>query len=224
MVFSKSVSDFATGDVTISGAGATTGTVTGSGTTYNVAVTGMTTDGIVTASIPAGVAADSLGNPNTPSTSSDNEITFSVTDGGGPTGSLTITNLSVDSGKNYEVNIDSLQNGERVYIDRSYTFTNIPGAITGATYIKTANNDKGSTVNTFLSFTVDEPVTVYVGHDNRITPKPSWLNSFTDTGMDLVTSDTTLELYSKSFPAGTVVLGGNDGSGKSMYSVVVISP
>jgi hypothetical protein len=43
--------------------------------------------------------------------------------------------------------------------------------------------------------------------------------------MNLVTSDTTLlELYSKSFPAGTIVLGGNDGSGKSMYSMVVTSP
>ncbi len=139
------------------------------------------------------------------------------------TGPFTITNMTVKSGKLYEV-IESLQNGERVYIDRSYTFKTLPGAITGATYIKTANNDKNSTGNTFLSFTVDQPVTVYVGHDNRITPKPSWLNSFTNTGMTLETSDTTLDLYSQSFPAGTVVLGGNDGAKKSMYSVVVTSP
>jgi hypothetical protein len=117
-----------------------------------------------------------------------------------------------------------LQNGEKVYIDRSYTFTNVLEILTGATYIKTANNDKNSTGNTFLSFIVDQPVTVYAGHGVRLTNKPSWMNSFTDTSMSLATTDTTLELYNQSFPAGTVVLGGNDGGGKSMYSVVVTGP
>ena len=45
VVFSETTTNFATGDVTISGTagGTKTATVTGSGTTYNVAVTGMTT-------------------------------------------------------------------------------------------------------------------------------------------------------------------------------------
>ncbi len=162
------------------------------------------------------IAEDAAGNETTSAT-----VQITIIDP--PTGPLNITNLSVESGKNYEVKIDSLQNGETVYIDRSYTFTNVPGAISGATYIKTANNDKNSSGTTFLSFTVDQPVTVYVGHDVRLTNKPAWLNSFTDTGMNLVTSDTTLDLYSQSFPAGTVVLGGNNGQGKSMYSVVITS-
>ena len=60
-VFNQTVTGFATGDVTIGGtAGATTGTVTeiapNDGTTYDVAVSGMTQDGTVSASIPAGVA------------------------------------------------------------------------------------------------------------------------------------------------------------------------
>ena len=77
VVFSESVSDFATGDVTLSGtAGATTGTVTGSGTTYNVAVTGMTGNGTVIATITAGKAHDAAGNANTASTSSDNTVTY----------------------------------------------------------------------------------------------------------------------------------------------------
>ena len=46
VLFSEPVADFATGDVTLGGtAGATTANVTGSGTTYSVAVSGMTTDG-----------------------------------------------------------------------------------------------------------------------------------------------------------------------------------
>ena len=78
VVFSEPVTDFATGDVTLSGtAGATTATVTGSGTTYNVAVSGMTANGTVIASLLAGVAHDAANNPSLASTSTDNTVTFS---------------------------------------------------------------------------------------------------------------------------------------------------
>jgi hypothetical protein len=77
VVFNEVVTGFATGDVTISGtAGATTATVTGSGTTYNVAVSGMTANGTVIATIAAGVAIDAGSNPNLPSTSTDNTVTY----------------------------------------------------------------------------------------------------------------------------------------------------
>jgi Ca2+-binding RTX toxin-like protein len=79
VVFNEPVSGFATGDVSLSGtAGATTAVVTETapGTTYNVAVSGMTSDGTVIASIPANVATDADGNGNTASTSTDNTVTF----------------------------------------------------------------------------------------------------------------------------------------------------
>ncbi|MDT7041244.1 InlB B-repeat-containing protein [Candidatus Nitronereus thalassa] len=86
VVFNEVVTDFTTGDVTLGGTagGTLLGTVTGSGTTYNVAVTGMTTDGTVTASIGSGVATDSFSNANSASTSTDNTVTYS-TDTTGPT-------------------------------------------------------------------------------------------------------------------------------------------
>ncbi len=77
VVFSEAVTDFAAGDVTLGGtAGATMATVTGSGTTYTVAVSGMTNSGTVIASIAAGVAHDAVGNPNEAGTSTDNEVTY----------------------------------------------------------------------------------------------------------------------------------------------------
>lgn len=83
VTFSALVNDFVSGDVTLSGtAGATTAVVTGSGTTYNIAVSGMSGDGTVIASIPAGVASDSAGNLNLASTSADNTVTYDTT---GPT-------------------------------------------------------------------------------------------------------------------------------------------
>lgn len=79
VVFSESVADFTTSDVTLSGtAGATTGTVTGSGTTYNVAVTGMTSAGTVIASIAADKATGATGNTNAASTSTDNTVTYDI--------------------------------------------------------------------------------------------------------------------------------------------------
>ncbi|MDJ1169904.1 Ig-like domain-containing protein [Roseofilum sp. BLCC_M154] len=77
VTFSEPVTGFATGDVTLGGtAGATTDAVTGSGTTYNIAVSGMTASGTVIASLAAGVATDIAGNANTASTSTDNTVTF----------------------------------------------------------------------------------------------------------------------------------------------------
>jgi hypothetical protein len=79
VVFSESVSNFATGDVTLGGtAGATAADVTGSGTNYTVAVSGMTSSGTVIASIAAGVASDAAGNTSAASTSTDNTVTFNV--------------------------------------------------------------------------------------------------------------------------------------------------
>ena len=77
VVFSEPVIGFATGDVTLSGtAGATTATVSGGPTTYNVAVSGMTGSGTVIASVPANVAEDGAGNDTAASTSTDNTVTY----------------------------------------------------------------------------------------------------------------------------------------------------
>jgi hypothetical protein len=79
-VFSKPVSGFSGAGVTISGTAGGTKTVTVSGgpSTYNVAVSGMTTSGTVIATIPAGVAQDAAGNLNTASTSTNNSVTFTT--------------------------------------------------------------------------------------------------------------------------------------------------
>ena len=82
VAFSEDVTGFATGDVTFTGSTATgtlVGTVTGSGTTYNVAVTGMTGSGTVVISIADGVAHDEAGNVNTASTGIDSTVTYDVT-------------------------------------------------------------------------------------------------------------------------------------------------
>jgi len=51
--------------------------VSGSGTTFTVTVTGMTTAGSVIASIPAGAATDAATNSSAASTSTDHTVTWS---------------------------------------------------------------------------------------------------------------------------------------------------
>lgn len=77
VVFSEPVTGFEAADVLTGGtAGAATVTLTGSGTTYNVAVHGMTRAGTVTVTIPAGAAQDAAANDSAASTSVDNTVTY----------------------------------------------------------------------------------------------------------------------------------------------------
>src|SRR5690606_6416177 len=79
VVFSEPVTGFTAEDVVFTGSTQTSGliaVVTGSGATYNVAVSGMTLDGVVVASIPAGAAQNGDGLGNTASGSTDNTVTF----------------------------------------------------------------------------------------------------------------------------------------------------
>ncbi len=136
---------------------------------------------------------------------------------------LVISNLTVESGRAYEIVENGLQNGAMVYIDRGSIYNSVPTLLKGATYIKTANNDKGESNSSFLTLDVNQDVTVYVAHDDQITNKPSWLTSFIDTGNDLVTTDTTLSIFANNFLAGTITLGGNEGNGnRRMYTVIIV--
>jgi hypothetical protein len=79
VTFSEPVSGFAGNDVSFTGStagGTLAASVSGSGASYTVSVTGMSSTGTVVASISAATVADLAGNSNSPSTSSDNQVTF----------------------------------------------------------------------------------------------------------------------------------------------------
>ena len=139
-------------------------------------------------------------------------------------GEVAVSDVTVESGRSYTVVEGGLQNGASCYIDRDYTYSDVPEFLVGATYIQTANDDKDSQGDGFLTFTVDQDVTVYVAHDDRYTTKPDWMADFEDSGLN-ITTDKTFSLYKKDFAAGTVVLGANAPAeiGKSsMYTVIVV--
>jgi len=79
VVFSTPVTGFKPNDVKLSNStvgGTLVATVTGTGAKYTVSVTGMTTEGKVIASIPAGKAFNTRGQTNRASTSKDNSVSF----------------------------------------------------------------------------------------------------------------------------------------------------
>ncbi|HXV75512.1 MAG TPA: DUF4185 domain-containing protein [Candidatus Polarisedimenticolaceae bacterium] len=138
---------------------------------------------------------------------------------------LTISSISVASGEPYVV-AQPLSNGSLAYIDRTFGYSNVPQFLLGAQYIRTANDDKQSQGSAFLSFQVNRAVKVYVAHDDRYGTKPSWLQSFLDTGIG-ISLDVSFTLFEQPFPAGTVTLGGNieppETQGYSMYTVIVVA-
>ena len=83
VVFSEPVTGFTGSDVDLSSStapGTLSAAVSGSGSTYQVSVSGMTDSGLVIASVPSDSAVDAADNGNEASTSSDNSVTYDVTD------------------------------------------------------------------------------------------------------------------------------------------------
>jgi hypothetical protein len=135
---------------------------------------------------------------------------------------LSVTDISPSG---YETG--ELHNGSLMYTDRDYTYTAV-GEYAGYTYIKTANDDANQSSDSFLSFTVNQPVTVRVAYDRRANTLPDWMSDWENTGDQIDVSDSYMnymDVYAKSFVAGTITLGGNMASGASgaggMYGVML---
>lgn len=124
-----------------------------------------------------------------------------------------------------------LETGYPPYVDETYTLTTIPPVLADGVWIRTANEESNNTAASYIDFTVDRPVTVYVAYDAGASSPPGWLTGdYAITGLTIQTTDPlspTLNVYSRNFTAGAVsLLGGNLASGASgadsNYLVVVV--
>jgi chitodextrinase len=167
-----------------------------SGTTYTLSISNV----LDLASTPNAIAANT-------------QVTFEYT--GTP-----VLDGNLPNGYEWDV----LMVGKTAYSDRSYTFSSVPLQYQQLAFMRTKNDDKLSSGNSFLTFAIDQDSTVYVAYDSRNTT-PSWLSGWASTGESLGIDEssaqtTQLNLYKKDFPAGTVNIGGNE-YGNSMYIIVV---
>ena len=194
-------------DVEIVLAPATSHTVTGLADTGTCYFAAKATNSVGISSVFSNEASKLMAQVSVPGAVTDIAITWAESQ------ALIISNTLPGS---YEWG--TLAVGELVYIDRGYIFTSIPNELVGLDYLRTANDDK---TGSGALFTVNKPVTVFLAHDVRISTMPAWLTSWIDTGLIVVTDDTSFDVYSKDFPAGSIMLGGNQGDGFSMYGVIV---
>lgn len=112
------------------------------------------------------------------------------------------------------------------YTDRDYQIKSIPGYLINASLIKTANDDKISTLNSFVSFKLNQAATIYIAYDPRANKIPAWLQGYTKTADKLSTNDpklAALDIYKKDYAAGSITIGGNmSGSAKGALCQYVL--
>jgi hypothetical protein len=137
---------------------------------------------------------------------------------------LKLSGLSVaDTGNAGDWSVQpNLRTGVAQYGDRDFTFSAVPEEVTGAAWIRTANDSKSATQNPLARFTINRDAVVYVAVDTRLGKRP-WMDAlWIDSGLQLVNTEgsvKTFRLYAKGFSAGDVQLGPNGGA--SNYSVIV---
>lgn len=137
-----------------------------------------------------------------------------------------ISNVTASTGHPYAVS--TLNANVTIYTDRTYKATSVPSYLSNAPFIKTPNDDKASTSS--ISFKLSQSATVYIGYDPRATALPTWLSTWQKlSGVINITDPdiTHFNIYSKSFSAGTVTIGGNVASPaadvKNMSIIVAVA-
>ena len=132
---------------------------------------------------------------------------------------LVISNINKD---NYEVTQLMMK---RQYVDRLYKIGKFPSFLVGSKLINTANDDKSSKGEEFLTFNLNKDVSVFVAHWSSIKVTPKWLKeSFQRTDLVVNSGEDDYILYKKDFSAGKVSLGGNietEEEDHAMYSVII---
>jgi HEAT repeat protein len=138
-----------------------------------------------------------------------------------------VLDLKARSGKAIVARPGGFVKGGLVYIDRTYTFTEVPELLTGAILVATAMEDKASQGSGFVTFTLTAPATVLVCYDGRAKAVAEWLKDWRRLEPVLRSTDAgcPLTLFAKAFSAGPVALSGNSpvpGVG-AMYVVGVLA-
>lgn len=137
-----------------------------------------------------------------------------------------ITNLVVndsDNASSWKI-AEKASAGSLVFGDRDVTFTELPNELDGAEQILTACDSKYYEAE-LASFTAGEDITVYAGFDARVSPLPSWLAAWKETGLTCTNSgDVVFNLYRLDVSKGdTVILGANGQSASCVnYTVFAV--
>ncbi len=127
----------------------------------------------------------------------------------GPVPSL-LANVQTSSGTPYTVG--RLAPDSLLYVDRAYVFTAVPDFLSGAAYVRTANGDKWRSDTAHVAFDLAEDANLYLFYDPRGERLPGWMTGWEKLNDQVFTTDSgtsVLDVYTKTYGAGRVILGGN---------------
>jgi len=107
------------------------------------------------------------------------------------------------------VEID-VANGRNVYVDRDFTFSDLPADLAGADWIQAGNADALYSAVDLIEFAVKGGSVVTLAHDARLAA-PEWLTrQFQPTNRTLTVNGQSMKLYTRAMPAdGSLTLGSN---------------
>ncbi|MGC1378890.1 MAG: cadherin-like domain-containing protein [Anaerolineales bacterium] len=145
--FSEPVTGFTNADVTLGGtaiplAATVTEIAPNDGTTYDIAVTSISNDGTVTASILAGLVQDAAGNSNALSTSVDNTVTYATAT---PTPTVTATSTATSTSTPTETSTPTVTHTPTVTLTPTLTPTESPTGTMTATPTETSTPTETAT-------------------------------------------------------------------------------
>jgi len=136
-----------------------------------------------------------------------------------------ILNIASETNRHYQVSGHTPKVGLKAYTDRPYKITAISPELTNTVLMLTPNDDAEETRNPLVTVDLVMPTTVYIAHDERITP-PQWLELWKPTNEVLSTNDTSFKVYTKVVEAGPLALGPNRDSerGSASHYIVFLKP
>ena len=155
---------------------------------------------------------DQASQPNILST--ENPVKYLLSQG------VTLSNLNR---ANYDISL--LQSGGQSYVDRDYTISQAPDYTEDCIQILTANDDKSSEGDNFITFQLRGDATIYVAYDKQISQLPDWLSSWKAMGEQIVDSRSNVfNIYSTEANGGRTALGGNQGSMDDNMYLTFVKP
>ncbi|WP_298495857.1 glycoside hydrolase family 2 protein [uncultured Algibacter sp.] len=115
--------------------------------------------------------------------------------------------------------------GKKPYTDLQYNYTKIPSYLHGSEYVRVPNSDSRYWARDLLQFIAGEDMTLYVGHDDRVSRPEFLIEDYVDTGDDFIIGEVKMSLFKRDVKAGeSVVMAGNsDGDAPEdarMYVVI----